>query len=129
MATQTRMTAAEKFQKYGEISRISSERFNRYKGKEYFFRPLVVDGQKVVIGWVGSYPDTPEWSECSGEAIMTPFEKFCLLWDRSSGKGIYDVVASMKQAGATAMSMEKYRAVLETGESLPQCKHCNQTIL
>ncbi len=123
-------TAAEVFQKHGEISRISNERFNRYKGTEYFFQPRVVDGQRVVLGWVGSYPNTPEYSECFGEAIMAPFEEFCSWWDQyASTMNIYDVVAAMKNAGASAMTIERYRAVLETGESLPSCKHCHQLIL
>lgn len=131
MATQTaRMTAQELFQKNGRISRISQERFNRYKGTEFSFQPLTVDGVRVVIGWVGSYPDTSEMSNFSGEAVMVPFEKFCELWDKHAAyRNVYDIVAAMKEAGAITMSMERYRAVLQTGQGLPRCEHCKQLIL
>ena len=123
-------TAEEVFQKYGEISRISKAYFNRYKGTEWYFEPRMVDGQRVVLGWLGSHPDTGEISEFCGEAIMAPFADFCSWWDQHARtKNIYDVVAAMKAAGAVTMSIEKYRAVLDTGQALPRCKHCNQTIL
>lgn len=121
--------AQELFQKYGEISRISKERFNRYKGTEWYFQPLTVDGKRMVVGYVGSYPDTPEWSSFSGEAIAAPYEGFCRMWDEHTSTDIYGVVAAMKEGGAITMSMERYRAVLDSGESLPTCKHCHQLIL
>lgn len=126
------MTANERFQRDGVIKFISPERFNRDKGTEYCFRPRDIDGKRMVVGYLGAYPDAPE-SHFSGDGIMAPYEQFCAAWDAAeaeSSRGISRRAwSNLILAGAESFSMDRYRIIIATGMGLPVCEKCHQTIL
>ena len=120
--------ASQRFQKDGEISQISKEQFNRYKGTEWFFTPRDIDGHRMVLGYIGSYPDDCP-SYFAGDFYALDYDTFCQIWDTSPERNIYRLGEALKTAMADMLSHERYQAMLRTGQAVPRCEHCRQTIL